>query len=153
MPCFSFILNGQQRKVEAQGNTILLYVLRSELNSPKYGCGAGSCGACNVLIDGEISNSCARTLAETDDAVIVTLEGLAEDSLLHRLQRNFLDLNAGQCGYCLSGILISAYKLLTISRHPSRSEIQLALKDNLCRCGAHNRIIKAIEATVSTSDE
>jgi aerobic-type carbon monoxide dehydrogenase small subunit (CoxS/CutS family) len=165
MASYSLILNGQQRTVSADGDTFLLFILRDELgiNSAKYGCGNETCGACRVLVDGELTCSCTRTLAETSGSRIITVEGLAKEDPskegllkkdeLHPLQKNFLDLNAGQCGYCLSGILISAYKLLETNTHPDRSEITMALKDNLCRCGAHNRIIAAIKATANQADE
>jgi len=155
MALYSLTLNGQQRTLTADGGTSLLHVLRNEfgINSAKYGCGTEQCGACRVLVDGEITCACTRILAETSGADVVTVEGLSKDGQLHPLQRSFLGLNAGQCGYCLSGILITAYKLLQTNSHPSRSEIAAALKDNLCRCGAHNRIIDAIESVVSKPDE
>ena len=154
MTSYSLTLNGQRRTVRADGNTFLLYVLRNELgiNSSKYGCGTERCGACRVLVDGEITYACTRTLNDSSGTNVVTVEGLSKEGQLHPLQRNFLDLNAGQCGYCLSGILISAYKLLETNPYPQRSEIAEALKDNLCRCGAHNRIIDAIEATAGKPD-
>lgn len=155
MTLYSLTLNGQQRTADADGETTLLHVLRNEfgINSSKYGCGTELCGACRVLVDGEITYACTRTLAECSGTTIVTLEGLSEDGQLHPLQRSFLALNAGQCGYCLSGILITAYKLLETNNHPDRSEITEALKNHLCRCGAHNRIINAIEAAAGMSDE
>lgn len=155
MTLYSLTLNGQQRTVDADGETSLLQLLRNEfcINSLKYGCGTEQCGACRVLVDGEVTCACTRTLAESSGTDVVTVEGLSEDHQLHPLQRSFLDLNAGQCGYCLSGILITAYKLLQTNSNPDRSEIAAALKDNLCRCGAHNRIIAAIEASASMTDE
>ena len=115
------------------------------LNSPRYGCGKEQCGACRVLVDGELKYSCTLRAGEVAGKAVLTVEGLSGDHLLHPLQESFLTLNAGQCGYCLSGILMVAYELLARNPQPTREDIQIALKDNLCRCGAHNRIIRAIQ--------
>jgi nicotinate dehydrogenase subunit A len=147
MPVYSFTLNGEARQVSAEVGTPLLYVLRDKLgiNSTRYGCGQEQCGACRVLVDGELAWACTRTVESVQDAGIITVEGLAQGSGLSALQESFLDNNAGQCGYCLSGILMCAKHLLDRNPAPTRADIQEALKEHLCRCGAHNRIIRAIE--------
>ncbi len=147
MPLYSFNLNGEPRQATADAGTPLLYVLRNQLglNSPRYGCGKEQCGACRVIIDGELVWTCTRPVESVEGASIVTVEGLSDGDRLHALQESFLDNNAGQCGYCLSGILMAASHLLDRDPAADRKRIQDALKDHLCRCGAHNRIIRAIE--------
>lgn len=142
-----FTLNGSQVAVTAAPDTPLLYILRNDLDtvSPRYGCGLEQCGACRVIVNDEVVYSCTFTLAEAAGAQVRTIEGLLEGGRLHPIQEAFLHENAGQCGYCLSGILSSATLLLERNPSPTREEIQEALKDHLCRCGAHNRIIRAIQ--------
>lgn len=142
-----FIVNGQSRVINIDPSTPLLYILRNELGlySPRYGCGVEQCGACKVIVDGKMGFACTLTAEEIDGCDIRTLEGLAVDGSLHVLQQAFLDENAAQCGYCASGIIMTAALLLEENQAPSRSDIQQALVGNLCRCGAHNRIIKAIQ--------
>jgi len=144
---FSFTLNGAPRTVEARADTPLLYVLRGQLqlNGPRYGCGQEQCGACRVIVDGALAFACTLPVGSADGTDIATVDGLANGDGLHPLQQAFLEFNSAQCGYCASGILISAYALLQRNANPTRGEIQEALKDNLCRCGAHNRIIKAVQ--------
>lgn len=146
MTNLSFTINGSLRRVEADETTPLLYILRDrlQLNGPRYGCGAEQCGACRVMVNGEPVWSCTLPAGDADGADIVTVDGLGADGELHPLQRAFLECNAAQCGYCASGILISALALLEKNDNPSRDEIQQALRHNLCRCGAHNRIIRAV---------
>jgi aerobic-type carbon monoxide dehydrogenase small subunit (CoxS/CutS family) len=141
------VVNGRPVSVKADGTTPLLSVLRDELGlrGSKFGCGAGQCGACMVLIDGKPEHSCARDVATVAGKTITTVEGLAGNGTLHPLQQAFLDEQAGQCGYCLSGILISAAALLKQNANPSRADIIAALDPHLCRCGIHNRVIRAVQ--------
>jgi aerobic-type carbon monoxide dehydrogenase small subunit (CoxS/CutS family) len=142
-----FVVNGRPVSVKADGTTPLLSVLRDELGlrGSKFGCGTGQCGACMVLIDGKPEHSCARDVATVAGKTITTVEGLAGNGTLHPLQQAFLDEQAGQCGYCLSGILISAAALLKQNANPSRADIIAALDPHLCRCGIHNRVIRAVQ--------
>jgi aerobic-type carbon monoxide dehydrogenase small subunit (CoxS/CutS family) len=141
------VVNGRPVSVKADGTTPLLSVLRDELGlrGSKFGCGAEQCGACMVLIDGKPEHSCARDVATVAGKTITTVEGLAGNGTLHPLQQAFLDGQAGQCGYCLSGILISAAALLKQNANPSRADIIAALDPHLCRCGIHNRVIRAVQ--------
>jgi nicotinate dehydrogenase subunit A len=146
MPEYDLVINGKHTLAEADSQTPLLYVLREiGIISPRYGCGLEQCGSCRVLVNGELEYACTKTIAEIAGARVETVEGLAEDGQPGFIQQAFLDENAGQCGYCLSGIIMTAKHLLEHNPRPDRGEIQDALKNNLCRCGAHNRIIRAIE--------
>jgi nicotinate dehydrogenase subunit A len=144
-------VNGVARSVEADPETPLLYALRNDLSLPgtRFGCGSGECGACFVLIDGHPTPSCDTPLWSAAGKSVVTVEGLAGQSgdtgQLHPLQRAFIEEQAAQCGYCTSGILISAAALLASNPSPTRDEICAALDRNLCRCGSHNRMIKAVQ--------
>jgi aerobic-type carbon monoxide dehydrogenase small subunit (CoxS/CutS family) len=140
-------INGVPVRVEADGSTPLLSVLRDELGlrGSKFGCGTEQCGACAVLIDGEASYSCTREVGTLAGREITTVEGLAANGGLSALQQAFLDEQAGQCGYCLPGILIAATALLRKNPDPSRSDIVTALDPHLCRCGIHNRVVRAIQ--------
>ena len=140
-------VNGRRRTVPASPETPLLYVLRNdfELNAAKFGCGMAQCGACTVLVDGKPVRSCVTPSLAVKDAKITTLEGLGSVGKLHPLQQAFLDEQAAQCGYCIAGMLMSAKGLLDENPHPSEAEIRLALAGNLCRCGTHNRIVRAIQ--------
>ncbi len=139
-------MNGDLRVLEVDAETPLLYVLRNDLGlkATRYGCGTGHCGACKVLIDGKARRTCERPVGEVAGATITTVEGLARDGALSALQQAFVDEQAGQCGYCLSGILISAAELLRDTPHPSEGQMRSALDENLCRCGSHGRILRAI---------
>jgi aerobic-type carbon monoxide dehydrogenase small subunit (CoxS/CutS family) len=130
-------------------------VLRDELNlrGSKFGCGTEQCGACMVLIDGKPEYSCSRDIATIAGKSVTTIEGLANNGALHPLQQALLDEQAGQCGYCLSGIIISAKALLDRNPAPTRAEIATALDDNICRCGSHNRILRAIERAAAAQRE
>ena len=143
---YSFVVNGRPVSVNADGTAPLLSVLRDELRlrGSKFGCGTEQCGACMVLIDGEPSFSCARAIESLAGKSVTTVEGLSPGGSLSPLQQAFLDEQAGQCGYCLSGILISAAALLARNPTPSRGEIAAALDRHLCRCGVHNRIMRAV---------
>jgi nicotinate dehydrogenase subunit A len=139
-------VNGVERVVEADPDTPLLSVLRGTLGltGSHFGCGANQCGACNVLIDGQPVASCDTPLWAAAKKAIVTVEGLGTPEKPHPLQRAFIAEQAMQCGYCISGILISAAALLTRNPSPSEAEVRSALDRNLCRCGAHNRIVRAV---------
>lgn len=147
MPIVRFRLNGVETSFEADADRNLLDVLRSEVGliGPHFGCGAGECGACNVIVDGRAASSCDMPLWSITDKDVTTLEGLGSAERPHPLQRAFIAEQAMQCGYCIPGILISAAALLQRNPSPSTTEIKQALDRNLCRCGAHNRIVRAIE--------
>ena len=139
-------LNGKPARVEAPAGATLLDLLRGDLGlmGARYGCGLGQCGACTVLVDGRAANACALEPQSLAGKTVVTVEGLGTPERPHPLQAAFLELQAGQCGYCLSGILMSAKALLDANPAPSRAEIAAALNGNLCRCGVHNRILDAV---------
>lgn len=144
----SFRVNGKDVVSHAESATPLLYVLRNELglNGPRFGCGEEQCGACVVLIDGKPEFSCTRPVDSLASNEVTTVEGLSsQGGVLSPLQQAFLDEQAGQCGYCLSGILVSAQALLDRNPSPSRTEIAEALDGHLCRCGSHLRILRAVE--------
>jgi nicotinate dehydrogenase subunit A len=143
----SFTVNGRPVTVTADGDTPLLDILRNHLGllGTKFGCGQEQCGCCMVLIDDRPEKSCGKALSTVAGKAITTIEGLGTQERPHPLQQAFLDEQAGQCGYCLSGILISAKALLDRNSAPSRAEIAAALDDNICRCGSHVRILRAVE--------
>jgi aerobic-type carbon monoxide dehydrogenase small subunit (CoxS/CutS family) len=143
----TFAVNGRTVSVACDGTTPLLSVLRDELalRGSKFGCGTEQCGCCMVLIDGKPEHSCAREVASVAGRSLITIEGLSPEGALHPLQQAFLEEQAGQCGYCLSGILISAAALLARNPRPQREDIIAALDPHLCRCGIHNRVIRAIQ--------
>src|SRR5258707_3815935 len=140
-------VNGEARQVGAPETTSLLEVLRNHLGlmGTRYGCGLEQCGCCMVLIDDQPAYACTREVGTVAGRTVTTIEGLGTQAAPHPLQQAFLDEQAGQCGYCLSGILISAKALLDRSPNPSRSDIVAALDKHLCRCGAHQRILRAVE--------
>ena len=145
---FDFSINGKAVRVSLDNeDTPLLDVLRNELGlmGTRFGCGLEQCGCCMVLIDGVPEKCCTKPTASIAGKHIVTVEGLGSAANPHPLQQAFLDAQAGQCGYCLSGILISAKALLDKNPKPSRAEIAQALDGNICRCGSHNRIMRAVE--------
>jgi nicotinate dehydrogenase subunit A len=144
----AFTVNGRAVNVIApHDDTPLLDVLRNQLRmtGTRFGCGLEQCGCCIVLIDGIPVKSCGRAIASVAGRSVTTVEGLGTPEKPHPLQQAFLEEQAGQCGYCLSGILISAKALLDRNPSPSRAEIARALDDNICRCGAHNRILRAVK--------
>jgi nicotinate dehydrogenase subunit A len=143
----SLIVNGNAVTVTADADTPLLDVLRNHLGlmGTKFGCGQEQCGCCMVLVDGRPEKSCGKALSTMAGKAIVTIEGLGTPERPHALQQAFLDEQAGQCGYCLAGILISAKALLDRNPSPSRAQIATALDDNICRCGSHVRILRAVE--------
>lgn len=144
---YEFTLNGARVSVDLPGDTPLLEVVRNHLSlfGARFGCGAEQCGACMMLIDGRAEFSCTRTLDSVAGHTLVTVEGLGTPAAPHPLQTAFLAEQAGQCGYCLSGMLIAAAGLLEANADPSEAEIRDALNRNLCRCGAHNRIVRAVQ--------
>jgi len=139
-------VNGTSRSVDAEPDTPLLYVLRNdlELNGAKYGCGLSQCGACTVLIDGKAVRSCVTPIGVLGKNAITTIEGLGTIEQPHPLQQAFIAEQAAQCGYCSNGMIMSAKELLDRNPHPSEQDVRAALAGNLCRCGTHNRIIKAV---------
>jgi nicotinate dehydrogenase subunit A len=140
-------VNGVTHEVDAEPNTSLLYVLRNDLKlkGARYGCGIGECGACGVLMDDVRIFSCDMPLWAIEGKSIVTIEGLSDGGTLHPLQKAFVDEQAAQCGYCIDGIIIAAKALLDKNPNPSRAQICEALDGNLCRCGSHTRIIRAVQ--------
>ena len=140
------IVNGTRRRVQVQGDTPLLYVLRNdlELNGAKFGCGLAQCGACTVIADGAAIRSCITPLGDVAGREVTTIEGLGTVDHPHPLQKAFIELQAAQCGYCINGMVMSAKALLDQSPQASNAEIREALAGNLCRCGTHTRILRAI---------
>lgn len=139
-------VNQVKRTLAVSAQASLLVVLRNdlELNSPKYGCGLGECGACTVLVDGVAARSCVIPACGVAGREITTLEGLGSLSALHPVQQAFIDEQAAQCGYCLSGMIMMTVALLARNAHPSEDEIRRELSGNLCRCGTHLEIVKAV---------
>ena len=146
----SFKLNGKPATVTVDGSRKLLWVLRTdlELTGTKYGCGENYCGACTVLIDGEAVRSCQIRVSGVRNREVTTIEGLARNGKLHRIQQAFVDHDALQCGYCTPGMIITAAAFLKKKPKASREEVIQALDDNLCRCAAHKRIMEAMEELV-----
>ena len=152
------IVNGKHLKVQANPETPLLYVLRNELalTGPQFGCGEEMCGACMVLIGNKAKQSCKLPVSEVGQSRITTLEGLIEQGELHPVQRAFLEEQASQCGYCLNGMIITTTALLRKTAHPSDVQMRKALDGNLCRCGSHPRILRAVrraEALLSALED
>jgi len=141
-----FKLNNKETELVSDPNRILLWVLRDHfgLTGTKYGCGIGFCGTCTVLIENEAVRSCTLAVSDVAGKSVITIEGLAEDGKLHPVQQAFADHDALQCGYCTPGMVITAVALLNKNQSPTRQEIIDGLEDNLCRCGAHMRIIDAV---------
>lgn len=146
MPVIQFQLNGAATAVDADPDQALLDVLRGRLGitGPHFGCGAGGCGACYVMVDGRAMASCDMPMWSVADKDVVTIEGLGTAEQPHPLQRAFISEQAIQCGYCVSGILISAAALLKRNPSPTEAEVKAALDRNLCRCGSHNRMVRAV---------
>jgi len=147
MPTIRLAVNGKSYAVDANPQTSLLSVLRDDLDltGSKYGCGEGQCGACTVLIDGKAQRSCITKVATVSQKQITTIEGLAKGDQLHPLQEAFLDVGALQCGYCTSGMIMSAFALLKQNPQPKESEIIDFMDGNICRCGTYSRIVSAIQ--------
>lgn len=143
----AFRLNGKPKTLEANGDMRLLWLIRTDLGltGTKYGCGEGYCGACTVLIDGKAVRSCQTLVREIQGRDLLTIEGLAQKGNLHPLQRAFVDHGALQCGFCTPGMILNAYSLLRENSDPTEEEIRKGMEGNLCRCGAHPRIVRAIQ--------
>src|SRR5262245_48294694 len=146
MPAIRFRLNGVETKVDADPDRSLLDVLRAELHltGPHFGCGAGECGACHVMLGDRAVTSCDTPLWSVADKTVTTIEGLGTAAHPHPLQRAFIAEQAMQCGYCVAGILISAAALLKQNAKPTEAEVRAALDRNLCRCGSQNRMVRAV---------
>jgi aerobic-type carbon monoxide dehydrogenase small subunit (CoxS/CutS family) len=146
-----FTLNGEPISVTTDADRMLLWVLRTDLGltGTKFGCGEGYCGSCSVLVDGRAERSCQLPMAKVEGAELVTIEGLADGDELHPLQAAFVAHDALQCGFCTPGMIMTAYGFMREEGSPTRSEITEAMENNLCRCGAHKRIVAAIEAAAA----
>jgi nicotinate dehydrogenase subunit A len=142
----SLKVNGVRHSVAAEPDTPLLYVLRNdlELNGPKFGCGLGQCGACTVLLDGEPARSCIVPISDVGEEEVTTIEGLGTIDKPHPLQKAFIDEQAAQCGYCINGMIMTAKELLVRIPRPTEDDVRGELARNLCRCGTHNRIVRAV---------
>ena len=147
MPALVLTVNGTVHDFEAPAEETLLSVLRNrlDLTGTKYGCGEGQCGACTVMVDGQAAFSCQMAVSEAVGKKIVTIEGLAQDGRLHPVQAAFLEVEAFQCGYCTSGMIVSAAALLRSNPSPNAGDIVGALAGNICRCGTYTRILAAVE--------
>jgi len=141
-----FTLNGSRQRLEVDPERPLLWVLRSDLGltGTKYGCGLGLCGSCTVLVDGMAERACQFPVGEVAGREVTTIEGLASGDALHPVQQAFMDNDALQCGYCTPGMILQTVALLQENPAPSEAEIRNALEHNLCRCGAHKRIVQAV---------
>ena len=150
-----FGLNGRSIILHGDDGRTLLWLLRTDLGltGTKYGCGTGLCGACTVVVDGKAVRSCQTLLKEVRNRDLLTIEGLARDGRLHPLQQAFIEQGAAQCGYCTPGMLLTAYALLQKERRPSRAAIVAGMERNLCRCGAHQRIIAAVDSAARQMGE
>ena len=147
------VVNGTPHDVTAAPDTPLLYVLRNDLGltGPKFGCGLGQCGSCMVLIDGSVARSCTTPLSAAARGPITTIEGLGTPEKPHPVQQAFIDEQAAQCGYCSNGMIMSAAALIGRNKQPTRQQIRSTLNGNLCRCGSHMRIIRAVERAAALS--
>jgi nicotinate dehydrogenase subunit A len=147
MARLSLNVNGKRRPVNVDPDTPLLYVLREnlELNGPKFGCGLAQCGACTVIMDGEAVRSCVTPAKAAQNRSVTTLEGLGSTKKLHPIQKAFVDEQAAQCGYCINGMIMTTKALLDKTPKPTDNQIKEALAGNLCRCGTHTRIVRAVK--------
>jgi len=147
MRTVAFALNGKSTRLTVDENRMLLWVLRDDigLTGTKFGCGAALCGACTVLVNNEAVRSCATPMKDVDGKKVVTIEGLASDGKLHPLQDAFVKQLAFQCGFCTPGMILGAYAFLLKNPKPTRAQIVQHMDDHLCRCGAHVRIVAAVE--------
>lgn len=149
-----FSLNGTAVQLETEPDRPLLWVLRGDLalTGTKYGCGEGYCGACTVLVDGQAERACLQTIGGVAGKAVTTIEGLAAEDALHPVQQAFMDHDALQCGYCTPGMILTAVDLLARKPQASESDIVNGLEANLCRCGAHKRILEAVQSVARKSD-
>jgi nicotinate dehydrogenase subunit A len=144
---FTFTLNGKKAVIDADDpNMPLLYALRNDagLHGPRFGCGLGQCGACTVHVDGKAARSCQVPISTVANRKVTTLEGLGSAGKLHPVQQAFIDEQAVQCGYCINGMVMQAAALLAVNKKPTDAQIREALEHNLCRCGTHTRILRAV---------
>jgi len=143
---FTLQVNGVSHNVSVEPDTPLLYILRNdlELNGPRFGCGLSQCGACTVLVDGRPTRSCVTAVSSLGAKSVTTLEGLGTKDKLHPLQKAFIEEQAAQCGYCTNGMIMAAKALLDKIPRPTETQIKRALAANFCRCGTHNRIVRAV---------
>lgn len=143
-----FTLNGESVTLAVDGDRPLLWVLRTDLDltGTKFGCGEGFCGACTVLVDGSAQRSCLLSVSDVAGKTVTTIEGLARDGVLHPLQEAFMAHDALQCGYCTPGMILTAHSLLAENPQPTEADVIAGMDDNFCRCGAHNRIVRAVRA-------
>jgi len=154
MPAYTITVNGARRTVDAWDPDMpLLYALRESLGltAAKYGCGLGQCGSCTVLVDGRATRSCVVRIADAAGKSVTTSEGLGSPEKPHPVQAAFIAEQAAQCGYCTSGMVMSAVALLASNPAPSRAETQAALAGNLCRCGSHDRVLRAVQRAADTA--
>jgi nicotinate dehydrogenase subunit A len=153
MAMISLKVNGKSHVVDTDPSTPLLYVLRNDLglHGPRFGCGLGQCGACTVVMNGESQRSCRVPVTEAQGRDILTLEGLGSVAHPHPLQTAFIEEQAAQCGYCMNGMIMEAKVLLDKKPHPSVGEIKRALNNNLCRCGSHLRVIRAVQRAATSA--
>jgi nicotinate dehydrogenase subunit A len=144
---YALRVNGASHTVSVEPDTPLLYILRNdlELNGPRFGCGLSQCGACTVLVDGRPTRSCVTAVSSLGAKSITTLEGLGSKDRMHPLQKAFIAEQAAQCGYCTNGMIIAAKALLDRTPKPTEAQIKKALAANLCRCGTHNRVVRAVQ--------
>ena len=151
MDNIQFTLNGKPVRLTVDGDRMLLWVLRTELGltGAKFGCGEGFCGACTVLVNNEAVRSCQLPVKSVNGQGVLTIEGLAKNGVLHPLQEAFVKHEGMQCGYCTPGMILTAYGFLLKNPKPSRQDIIRALDDNLCRCGAHTRIVEAVQTAAA----
>jgi nicotinate dehydrogenase subunit A len=140
-------VNGKAQTVEAEPDTPLLYVLRDklEMRGPKFGCGLGQCGACTVMLDGVAARSCVIPVSKVGARAVTTLEGLGTSAKPHPVQQAFIDEQAAQCGYCINGMVMTSAAFLAKNKNPGDADIKRALAGNLCRCGTHVRIVRAVK--------
>jgi len=147
----AFKLNGKPVRVKVDGNRLLLWVLRTDLGltGAKFGCGEGHCGGCTVLVNNTAVRSCLLKVKDVSNKEVLTIEGLAKDGKLHPLQKALMEHDALQCGFCTPGMILTAISLLHSTPQPSREQIIRGLEQNFCRCGAHTRIIDAVQAAAA----
>ena len=147
MAKISLRVNGKTQVVDAEPEMPLLYALRNDLQlgGPKFGCGLGQCGACTVIMDGTTIRSCVTPMSEAQNKAVTTLEGLGNTKKMHKIQQAFVDEQAVQCGYCINGMIMSTKALLDKNPKPTDTQIKEALAGNLCRCGTHLRIVRAVK--------
>ena len=144
-------VNGRAHSLAVAGGVSLLHVLRNDLllNSPKYGCGLGECGACTVWVDGVAARACVVPVAGVAGRSVTTLEGAVDGDVLHRVRQAFIDAQAAQCGYCIAGMVMQAAALLAREPQPSEAQVRAELSHNLCRCGTHVEIVRAVMLVVT----